>query len=706
MKTISPLSKLLPSGILPLAVHVIMNEYQPNPILRKVNDQIEIFVDRLCERLASGERSPVIPVRLWRRVTGQQENKLPIQVPLHLADKNLILFIVDQSFFEARNDWDLYIRGVLDKHNPSHDVVIPISIHADAARVSSVFGDINHFFVRDPVRFADEEHIFQCIYTALLRLLNNELHKVFLCHAKAKSDTKRYGDGEKIAQDIRRYIYEETQLPCFFDLHDIPHGKAVKSSIEEAIAQSVVLVIWTDKLLDSPWCQFEIIEARRQQRPMLVLDALTSNTSRIFPFLGNMPIIRWQDNSPEIVSGVLLELLRTYHLQAVFNTLSSLEKCPPKFGLHPPDLLDSEVMKAQDKLNRKQKCPTNLFVYPDPPIKPNELEILKNIIPGKLFLSLIEWRSLRAINALQCDLKDPHPNPFIGKNIGISVSASDTWAEMGLIGQHQDDLAAAIALDLILLGAKVVWGGDLRPDGLGIQLKQIVQTYQHSSHPPQSHVGLVVPFTLDPTRQLNIKDLQTRRLFADVKILNCPLAKDPIPSDPESASAVALTALALSIMRSEMAHECHARILLGGSLKKFLGLYPGIAEEAYEAVQSKSPIYIIGGFGGAAKAVYETVSNLGDGREILLDACKKKGAAAKNGVIALHQNMVLEINREELKFDPEKMIKVFSSLGRDGLSESNGLTPIENERLAQSQNIHEIVELLVKGLDVISFKHN
>ena len=246
-----------------------------------------------------------------------------------------------------------------------------------------------------------------------------------------------------IARTIRQYIYEETQLSCFFDLHDIPHGQPVKRSIEDAIRESVVVAIWTDRFLDSPWCQFEVIEARRQQRPMLVLDALVAQTPRLFPFLGNMPVVRWTDNCPTVVTAILLELLRSYHLWAVFDKLSLNEQHPPVFGLHPPDLLDSSL---------KESIPSSssIFVYPDPPIKPSELELLQGILPKKRFLSLIEWRALRAANAVQTvwDLStEPRPNPFRGKQIGISVSISDTWAELGLISNHQDDLTADIALE-------------------------------------------------------------------------------------------------------------------------------------------------------------------------------------------------------------------------------------------------------------------
>lgn len=692
-------------GKWPLAVHVVMHGYQPNPELRQSFDDTERFVDRLCERLSGGDRSPEVPVRLWRKV-GERLSSLPKEIPLDWSSKNLVIIIVDQALFEARDDWGAYMSDLMARCANRRDVVIPISVHADAARLAWGFGDVNHLFVRDAVPLAEDERIFQALFTAMLRLLVTELPKVFLCHAKAKLGTENYGEGERIARDIRRYIYEETQLSCFFDLHDIPHGHPVKCTIESAISNSVILAVWTDRLLDSPWCQFELICARRQQRPMLVLDALASATPRLFPYLGNMPVVRWREDTAKVVTCILLELLRTYHLKSVFNTLSSTEKCPPSFGLHPPDLLETALSTTlpDDQKFGIDGTSSDILVYPDPPIKPNELEVIQAVVPSKRFLSLVEWRSLRAAGALQArwDIeREPRPNPLSGMQVGVSMSASDSWAEMGLLAQHQEGLASDIALDLILLGSKLIWGGDLRPEGLGAQLKRIVQTYQHPSHPPQTHVGMFVPFSPDAKRRLDVESLYARRLFADVKILKSPFIEYPdysVPSDPKSDEAVALSAVALSMMRIEMAHACGARIILGGGLQTFAGIYPGIAEEALEAIRIKRPIYILGGFGGASRAVYEAVANSGSGAQQIREACHNGGAAARSGPLAAHKKLVLALKNSELNFDPTAMIHTFSRLTLKGLSDLNGLTQSENARLSVSQNIIEIIELLVKGL--------
>lgn len=684
----------------PIAVHVIYEQFAVDVALPQSENASERFASNLYSRLTSGDRAARVPVRLWRSHISDGDHRTPHSIPLEKASKNVVVVLVDQAFFQRRSEWDRCIAAVVREARPEKDVVLPFAINADAARVAKAFGDVNHIVVPDPSRLSEDEKVFQAIYLALLRLLLRELPRVFLCHAKA--------DGEGIAKKVRKYLYEHTQVSCFFDMHDIPHGHGVKQSIEEAIATSAILAIWTDKLLDSPWCQFEIIEGRRQQRPMLVLDALTTAAPRLFPFLGNMPVVRWKGDPASIVSAVLLELIRTYHLQAVFDSLSGNRFEDPSFGLHPPDLLDSSFSlgnsrPAHQHVSASAQSP-RLFVYPDPPLKPNELHVLSEMLPEKWFLSLVEWQALRAANALHAEWDntvDQRPNPLRGMRVGVSVSSSDTWAEMGLIGKHQDDLAFDLALQLILLGAKVVWGGDLRPEGFGSQLKWIVQTYQHPSHPPQDHVAMFVPFSLVPERILDSRAIESRRLLADVRLMDSPVRLDSSDRAPIAAGSVegrALTALSLSLMRSELAKECDARIVLGGGLRAFQGLYPGIIEEAYETVKAKRPLYVLGGYGGAAKTVYDIIANKQPtGRDEFIRLSSEVGAAGCHEVGEAHARYVERIQQPEFVFQPTAVVDSFADLGLNGLSSANGLSMVENECLAHSQDINVILQLIVSG---------
>lgn len=680
----------------PLAVHIVYETAPAGLYPPGSKHPAEAFAHQLHSRLCHGDRATGVPVRFWHSDT---QGRLPIPLPFHKAEKNLVVLLVDQVLFECREKWREYIRD-LAKNKSEHNLILPVAVGADAARVARDLGDVNHIIVRDPEFLPEEEGCYQAIYTAILRLLVPGLPCVFLCHAKA--------DGVPIASKLRQYLYEETQLSCFFDMHDIPHGHEVSKSIEDFLSRSVVLVVWTDRLLDSPWCQFEIIQARRLQRPMLVLDALEDKTPRLFPFLGNMPVVRWKTNPGTVVGAILLELIRTHHLEAVFRHLTRDETTlQPTFRLHPPDPLANHFATPGGKTapGKPATRSCELLVYPDPPLKPGELDIISQLIPENRFLSLAEWHALRASKALGAEwdrTMEQRPNPLRGVSVGISVSSSDDWAEMGLTAMHQERLCFDLSLQLVLLGAKVVWGGDLRPDGLGSQLKWIIQIYQHPSRSPQDHVAMFVPFGIDPSRLLSSKDLGERRLFADVKLMGCPLGEDfPLPSlpGPGSPEAKAMTALSLSCMRAAMAEVCDARIVLGGGMRSFQGLYPGIVEEAHGSVLKKRPLYVLAGYGGAAETIYGMIGGEKSCHsKAFLNASHKNGPAALDAVLKAHRAYV---NRQDLSgfaFAPKELADSFAELGLDGLSRRNGLSLDETEHLAGSQDVHEILSLVVKGM--------
>jgi SLOG cluster2 len=47
--------------------------------------------------------------------------------------------------------------------------------------------------------------------------------------------------------------------------------------------------------------------------------------------------------------------------------------------------------------------------------------------------------------------------------------------------------------------------------------------------------------------------------------------------------------------------------LLGGSLDRYSGFLPGLFEEALVTLQQKKPLFILGGFGGAAEVLARAV---------------------------------------------------------------------------------------------------
>jgi hypothetical protein len=417
----------------------------------RATNSTRALAKEIYARLARGARPSAIPVHVWVATRGGAGSlALPSLPPLANARRNAVILLIDQQLFNARKEWHEYFEALNKVLSPDRDLLLPVSICADAHRVSRRLANVNSVPVTDPEAVPEDERIFQAILTAILRLLP-ETHpespissdaacvaippRVFLCHAKS--------DGDGLARGLRQYIYEQTQLICFFDTHDIPHGRGVRDFIRTSITDSCLLVVWTDRLLDSRWCQYEILEARRQQRPLLVLEALSRQAARIFPFLTNMPVVRWRDNPAEVLSALLLELVRTRHIRALFDSLCTSDPPKPGFMLHPPDIMEaSSVLRPRFGNPPLTELANQLVVYPDPPLPAEELAFLHDAFPTLHLHSLSEWTALRAAGALPDPRESPTEErkaPLSQLCVGLSVSETESWKDLGLIAEHQED---------------------------------------------------------------------------------------------------------------------------------------------------------------------------------------------------------------------------------------------------------------------------
>jgi hypothetical protein len=358
-----------------------------------------------------------------------------------------------------------------------------------------------------------------------------------------------------------------------------------------------------------------------------------------------------------------------------------------------------------------------LVVYPDPPLPAEELSFLREAFPAIHLHSLSEWTALRAADMLPdpaSSLADRRQSPLSALSIALSVSTAESWTKLGLIASHQDDYVVAIARELILLGARMLTGGDLRPDGLGQRLEALVRAYHQSSHAPQDHIKCYLAWPIHGNdkddddkvgdNKFSAAALRARRSFADVECLPRPKTSGPVDK-------LALNAICFSLMRRKMAEDSQARIILGGALGGYKGRYPGIAEEALESIQAKVPLYIVGGFGGASGEIYKAIASPGASTALesaWREHCKDPAVPKMNEAYdALARTLGPDVSRADhpetiLRVDHPAMIKCFGEFGLKGLSKQNKLTPEENKLLATSQNIQEIVELLVRGLTRLS----
>lgn len=279
-----------------------------------------------------------------------------------------------------------------------------------------------------------------------------------------------------------------------------------------------------------------------------------------------------------------------------------------------------------------------------------------------------------------------------GKKVAISVSASEELEYLGLSTHHLDDISIEIARYLIVNGATMLYGGDLRERGFTRLFAELSFQYKYLSDKERRFVNYF-PFPNSKSVNINEKANFVKQQVEPV-ILDVPKHLGEIDTEREykpfaDVNDRYIFSECFADMRIRMAQDCDARIVLGGKQKGYLGYLPGIIEEAYYTLANKKPIYIIGGFGGAAKSLAQII--LGEQSIQLTNDFQYDSGFLKEFRVYCQGKSATPVDIDEVTaFFREHTIGHLSAL--------NGLTDEENRILFESTNIHELVYLIIKGL--------
>lgn len=194
--------------------------------------------------------------------------------------------------------------------------------------------------------------------------------------------------------------------------------------------------------------------------------------------------------------------------------------------------------------------------------------------------------------------------------IAISISESPDMAVLGLAKEHLDDAMAEVARYLLAMGARLMYGGDLRPKGFTELLFELVARHRRDSDLGDELVG-VSNFLAWPVHvSLPYEEVQQlSETLSGVAEVVCLTADGKVMSPDERQQMVPRPATddewaaGLTAMRSMMTKMSDARIALGGKVDGFKGRMPGVAEEVLVALRADQPLFLLGGFGGCARDI-------------------------------------------------------------------------------------------------------
>jgi hypothetical protein len=257
-----------------------------------------------------------------------------------------------------------------------------------------------------------------------------------------------------------------------------------------------------------------------------------------------------------------------------------------------------------------------------------------------------------------------------GCAVAISTSESPDMLAFGLTVEHLRDAMGEIARHLLALGARLVYGGDLRAYGFTELLFELVARHRRDADEGDdrasvtSYLAWPVHIRLTPTELERFSadvagSAQLVCLGLDGSVLSPIARQESLQAEPTANEWIR----GLTAMRDMVRSATDARVVLGGQVDGYKGAMPGIAEETLLSLQAAQPVFLVGGFGGCARDIAETLG--------LIAPC--------------------DYSRAEWRGRREFAAYMAADL-------NNGLSNEENASLARTPHIDQAITLMLRGL--------
>ncbi len=197
--------------------------------------------------------------------------------------------------------------------------------------------------------------------------------------------------------------------------------------------------------------------------------------------------------------------------------------------------------------------------------------------------------------------------------VALSASESPDIAAFGLSAGHMKDAVADLVVQLMAADMDIAYGRDLRKDGLRHLLFELTIRYARSEDPEErTRVVHHLPWPVHirmPIEEIE-RTAKELRGIAELVLVGKDGGRMTLQTRRGLSSRKPTPAewtLGLTAMRRLQQSCTDARVVLGGQVDEYNGRRPGAAEEALLSLRDRQPLFLVGGFGGAARDVAEAL---------------------------------------------------------------------------------------------------
>jgi hypothetical protein len=503
---------------------------------------------------------------------------------------------------------------------------------------------------------------------------------LFLSHTKADLNKE-----PRVTQQFIECLRQDQPIEAWVDSGDIQTGSKFAEAIKRGVERTSLLAVLTDTYATREWCREEILLAKEHQRPITVVDALTMYEVRSFPYLGNVPRIRWDGDPQKGIDLLLKETLRHLHGSALLDRWKQ-----------PGDLVFARPPELATLVGLE---PGTTVLYPDPPVGVGEARRLQkaNVRITTPFQRLAAEQSLK------------------GRAIALSMSESTDIASCGMDSLHLEGAMIALSRCLLIKGATLAYGGHLGSEGYAQMVFELVRANNNLEgvQPFErivNHRGWPLPrLTVEELARLNqvSKTVELPRPRDIDETLSADFVASPkfFPADksPEHRFAWARGMTEMRAYQADMARSgVMARIVIGGTFgptvkvtedgtrkeQWYMSRIPGVLEEIVLSVKAGQPVFLIGAFGGIAKLVIDLIRGK-DHKEATWDYQKRAPFAPE--MRALYEQ------RRVVWMDYPEIVSLFRGKDLEGVNPL--LRGEEQNELFETVDLHRMAELILQGMN-------
>lgn len=662
----------------PLAVHFV---WHPNDNINTTIMDFRRYLTRDIDRPFSRELN--IPTFLY---SSQKRSHPPSNFPKKLAKKDVIFLFLSANTLMIPS-WKEYINSLPERKNYH---LVPVAVehegigHTSEGRLKSLncirMFEWNEDFKKEYAIFylSHELYRFGLKNINLLESGIDSSIRLFLSHAK-KGDT-----GLKHAKAIKKFI-DNSNMQGFFDVNDISSGFKFDEEIEKHIKRSTLIAIESDAYSTRYWCQREILTAKREKRPIILVNSLEEYEDRVFPAASNIPCVHItaeplnDKDILRILIAALLETIRFEHarkLLTYYRNQKWIDQNAVIFA-RPPEIQQIvEILKKNKKSNNLVIC------YPEPPLYKEETE----------------WADYFNIT-VSTPLWSSDKKSYKNKKFRIGLSIADYQPD-GYDKQNQDldelkRFSQSLARHLLANKHTLIYGGDLRNDGFTQFILDEATVLRDRLQLDKLFVENYLAWPLN-VKQENLK------WYANYNTVVKPVSAS-IPDDikslihdistflpPDCLENKYIWSRCLTTMREESIKSSDIRILVGGKFENYLGKMPGVLEEFLIAYKQDLVIFLVGGLGGLTKKLCISIKNRKIEEEFTEEWQMNHNDA--------YQDLQKIASQHGKHTDYDNLKEVIENITIPILAERAGLTNEEYERLMTTPFIDESIYLILKSI--------